>query len=540
MKRQLVIMSLVAALAFLGGCIVSVMPDTGTPLVMNAGENIDFSVKVVSPYTAYMATWRITDEEGTNLIETKEFFKSGDQTSFASNPYILNPGQYTVTCIIDSYIVLGSGSGGMGNMPGAGMLFIGPIPDGSRKWNVVVLGLSITPNPARSNITNAPGTAQSYKAIVYPEGTYTYQWLLDGREVSNTSGWGFTPTPDQAGFHILEIKAAGEGWDYSVKHEIVVPFAMLGGWEHPEFKCVQSTLDGGYIAVGSSWFLDSSKSEILIVKYDANGRIQWRKQKGSAQSAWASAVIQTDDGGYAVSGSMVLKLDNQGDIKWQADIRGSSSIYQTPDGGFMVDGWGILFKLDPQGKQEWQRDMGIRAASSTSDGGYILLCGYEEPKLCRLDAQGNVIWQKACPQAAEYIRETADGGYVTGFSFAIKLDRNGDPLWEGDVFRTTVSNYYRPSILENSDGSFVVACDSRAEDIPGPMQFNRANLWPDAYVAYLDSDGKLRGQHVFGEYGWNTLNWITPTKDGKIMLAGSIEGAVWSKAALFRIDAGGN
>ena len=80
--------------------------------------------------------------------------------------------------------------------------------------------------------------------------------------------------------------------------------------------------DGGYIILTN---LGYYPEDILIVKLDHSGAIQWAKTYGSIYDDSAAALTGTSDGGFAVAGTTysygagasdmwILKLDQQGDI----------------------------------------------------------------------------------------------------------------------------------------------------------------------------------------------------------------------------------
>jgi len=89
----------------------------------------------------------------------------------------------------------------------------------SRTWEVVVRGVAMTP---KQNIATMPGTTLTYAARAYPEGDYTYQWLLDEDIIATGAAYDFSPTSEQCGSHTLTVKASGEGRTYSLTREISV------------------------------------------------------------------------------------------------------------------------------------------------------------------------------------------------------------------------------------------------------------------------------------------------------------------------------
>jgi hypothetical protein len=67
-------------------------------------------------------------------------------------------------------------------------------------------------------------------------------------------------------------------------------------------RSVQQTSDGGYIVAGWTSYPGGFDSDILLIKTDANGDVQWAKTYGGIGWDEAHSVQQTSDGGYIVAG----------------------------------------------------------------------------------------------------------------------------------------------------------------------------------------------------------------------------------------------
>jgi hypothetical protein len=164
------------------------------------------------------------------------------------------------------------------------------------------------------------------------------------------------------------------------------------------YKSVQQTSDGGYIAAGYY-----TGRDLLVVKYFADGTIDWQKTYGGAGNEEASFIRQTADGGYVVAGLTnsfgagqndiwILKLNPDSSVDWQKTYgdtgdESASSIHQTADGGYIVlgstdsfgagswDFWAL--KLHPDGSVGWQRTYGDAgmdygyAIQQDVNGGYV-------------------------------------------------------------------------------------------------------------------------------------------------------------------------
>lgn len=98
--------------------------------------------------------------------------------------------------------------------------------------------------------------------------------------------------------------------------------------DNQTFNEVRATPDGGVLAVGKiDSVMHSDSDASLVVKVDANGKVQWEKQQvfpGSGRSAWS--IQMTSDGSYMVSGMtrqdgkqvpFVFKMDENGEILWE-------------------------------------------------------------------------------------------------------------------------------------------------------------------------------------------------------------------------------
>lgn len=247
---------------------------------------------------------------------------------------------------------------------------------------------------------------------------------------------------------------------------------------------LQQTSDGGYIMSGFTEGYGAGGWDAFIVKLDSSGNLSWAKTIGGSDNDNGLSVRQTSDGGYIMSGGtkssgsgdydiFITKLDSSGNLSWAKAIGGSkkdvaeSNIVQTSDGGYAVtgvtksyaDSSGDLFvlKLDFSGNLSWMKAFGeagsldySNSIQQTSDGGYVVGGatgdgGTESRGLLvlKLDSLGNLSWAKKtigmgnfC--STSFIQQTPDGGYVIpGHSgdlgptepwdaFIIKLDSSGN------------------------------------------------------------------------------------------------------------------
>jgi hypothetical protein len=162
--------------------------------------------------------------------------------------------------------------------------------------------------------------------------------------------------------------------------------------------CVQQSDDGGYIITGaSSTHYETQKMDVFLIKTDEDGNMLWAKTYGGEKSEEGKSVIQTSDGGYAVTGivfngsecTFFMKTDADGDTLWTKMYEGGIgySVLQTSDGGYII--------------------AGETAYSSTSGNDIMIL---------KTDSDGNILWTSTCGGAnydsAQFIIETSDGAYI--------------------------------------------------------------------------------------------------------------------------------
>jgi hypothetical protein len=194
------------------------------------------------------------------------------------------------------------------------------------------------------------------------------------------------------------------------------------------------TSDGGYAIAGSTTSFGAGEADVYLVKLDASGNLQWTKTIGGQNVDMGMSLIQTSDGGYAITGATtsfgagkadvyVVKLDAHGNLQWTKTIGGPRgdwgfSLIQASDGGYAITG----------------------ITSSDELAAYF---GPAEADVyvVKLDADGNLQWTKTIggPEHDRGISliQTSDGGYaIAGATqsfgagewdiYVVKLDKNGD------------------------------------------------------------------------------------------------------------------
>ncbi|MFT3703766.1 MAG: gliding motility-associated C-terminal domain-containing protein [Agriterribacter sp.] len=258
----------------------------------------------------------------------------------------------------------------------------------------------------------------------------------------------------------------------------------LGGSDIERVYSIQQTTDGGYIVTGYSYSNDGDVSghhgitDFWVVKLDATGAIQWQRSLGGSGDEYAYSIHQTADGGYIIAG---LSGSNDGDV--------------SGNHGGSEDCW--IVKLDATGNIQWQKSLGgsadDRAASiqQTTDGGYII-AGIS----------------------------TSNNGDVSGNHGAIdcwivKLDATGNIQWQKCLGGSNTDK--ATSVQQTADGGYIIGGNSRSNN--GDLTLNHGDY--DYWVVKLDAAGILQWQKSLGGSGTDLLASIQQTADGGYIVGGN-------------------
>jgi len=375
-----------------------------------------------------------------------------------------------------------------------------------------------------------------------------------------------------------------------------VRFARTYGGTNWEWGLsVQQTSDGGYIVAGYTRSFGAGNFDFLLIKTDAFGNVQWARTYGRIYEDGATSVQQTSDGGYIVAGTtssfgvgwediLLIKTDAFGNIQWaktygRANYRDYAySVQQTSDGGYIVLGktesvdgenWGILLiKTYANGDLEWAKTYGgggkykAYSVQQTSDGGYILAgekylfvddgggdyfafsASDYNALLIKTDANGNVQWAKTYGGTnydyATSVQQTSDGGYIVAgrtYSFGaggwkvflIKTYANGNLEW-AKTYSTGTG--WAESVRQTSDGGYILA------------GYIYTGIWPnyDIFLIKTYANGNVQWAKIYGGGNRDEGAFVQQTSDGGYIVVGTTEsfGAGSADILLIKTDANGD
>lgn len=340
---------------------------------------------------------------------------------------------------------------------------------------------------------------------------------------------------------------------------------------------VELTSDGGYMLVGQSGpVYDTCICDMILVKCDADGNIEWSNRYGSENCDQGWDVKQTDDGGYIVTGvtidilgnsyMVLMKTDASGEIEWQSLYQSNfhdegNAIFETDDGGYLVSGYRYNFsafaydmsltKFDSAGSVIWSKvyltpdaEYGQIQLFDNGDNTFYLVAVevitssfpmHEDFLVMRIDAEGQVISSRTYGNAESnekgwgIVKIDANRYWLIGTggpqshtdALLIQIDSSGNVAWAkvygSGVYaadESSVTSYtYNPE-----HGLYVCGFDAFYNPYTFIIDLG------DAFVFRVNDDGEVAWWEDFGTpeiYYWEEFRRMKVTSDGGLLLAGS-------------------
>ncbi|WP_461867211.1 NHL repeat-containing protein [Thermococcus sp.] len=369
----------------------------------------------------------------------------------------------------------------------------------------------------------------------------------------------------------------------------------FGGDGDDKAHAVALTPNGDIIVAGYTNSFGAGGYDGWILRLDGEGNIKWQKTYGGNGSDEVSTIVLASNGDIIVAGYTesfgaggkdiwILRLDKNGNVKWQKTYGGSndddaSALAVTPSEdiivtgsttSFSAGGWDAwVLRLDSEGNVEWQRTYGKEGnewgrALAIADNGDIVIAGdklnfahkVNTVWILRLDPRGDLIWQKSYPghplEVFVFIRtisifngDVLVGGLFRYFGLGYNypsaslvwcLDKNGNIKWRGRFGGPSVFGYGSSS---EEARSTVVAPNG---DIIVVGYIGRFNDDIDAWILRLDGEGNIKWQKTYGGYDLDVASSVVIAPDGDIIVAGYTYsfGAGGEDIWILRLDKNGN
>jgi len=356
------------------------------------------------------------------------------------------------------------------------------------------------------------------------------------------------------------------GWGTAVFAQKNNTFQHSYGGANDDFSgSVLILPDKGYILTGFTQSFGAGMHDLIVIRTDSLGRKIWSKTYGGNMDEGNIAfyvypsldvllspdnciVICSNTESYGKGGKdvYVLKLDLQGNVKWDRTYGGSSDdigygIINDPSGGYVLVGetqsYGagngdvLVMKLNDTGGVVWSKaygnasneEAGYRIIPSR-DGNY-LICGYAyssstsyDHLIMKVTKNGALIWSKVYGQsnydASNDIMELPDRSIIVdGFTYNIplgentqimeKLDSSGNLKW---------SKIYSIGALRSmvyDSTKKIINCVGMGDLFSYPQRI---------FFAQFDTSGGFKALNSFGPTTYSSTDGYT-MGEGHMMLS---------------------
>ncbi|NIA23390.1 MAG: hypothetical protein GWP03_04450, partial [Proteobacteria bacterium] len=267
--------------------------------------------------------------------------------------------------------------------------------------------------PPKLSYTYVKDTANTYENIVIKaaakdnnNGLLSYQINFGDNHISHWSS--YLPQNETLKVYHQYINSG----EYKIKLRVKNRDGILSYWSDPLFIKISDnsvkpplgklwgglnkdsgikiikTNDGGYFVAGNTESFGENASDIVLIRLDNQGNIQWTKILGEYNNNKCSDIIETSDGGFilvayrhgtsflSTDETYIIKLNSIGYMEWENDYeyvntKGSriSSIAEISDGYILAGIYetpinlseycsvgGYMFKISKDGEFLWQTE----------------------------------------------------------------------------------------------------------------------------------------------------------------------------------------
>jgi hypothetical protein len=198
--------------------------------------------------------------------------------------------------------------------------------------------------------------------LVKTDSSGNMQWNRTYDGGANEEAYSLVQTPD-GGYALAGYTSsfgAGDSDFWLVKTDDYGNFEWnqtYGGANKDRANSLVQTGDGGYVLAGYTESFGAGDLDFWLVKTDADGNMEWNQTYGGTEADWARSMVKTSDGGFALAGDTssfgagdsdfwLVKVDSSGNIQGNQTYGGTGddvarSLVQTSDGGYAMTGFTV-------------------------------------------------------------------------------------------------------------------------------------------------------------------------------------------------------
>ncbi len=292
--------------------------------------------------------------------------------------------------------------------------------------------------------------------------------------------------------------------------------------------------------------ITSGSGDLLVAKYDTNGNLQWQRSLGGSNVELANRLVVDSSGNIYIAsytqsqgaGSrdlLIVKYDTNGSLQWQRVLGVSTSddaldISIDSSGNSYVVGligssYGVVAKYDTNGNLQWQRSLtgnlaAFRGIATDSSGnsycsGSVYLGSNSELFIVKYDTNGNLQWQKSLGSSGSTFESAynicldnfgyvyvvgATNAFGTIDTIVLKYDTDGNLQWQ--------RSFGGALIIEDGYG---IDVDSNGNLYFAGVTFdqNAPTIERKIFIVRVPGDGSKTG--TYGDYSYSISNLIAGT-----------------------------
>ena len=281
-------------------------------------------------------------------------------------------------------------------------------------------------------------------------------------------------------YHILKLDQQGNKlWD-----------KYFGGTRHDYLMSSIATQEGGFLLSGTSFSNQSRDkkehnlggSDVWLIRLDENGEELWQKTLGTKSNDEASSVVQSNDNGFFVAGTInahqnlfgskdvfVSKLNKEGKLI-NTTILGGKGLDEVQEIIATKDGGAVVLVYSTSAKTENKISQILETNHSTVENtGTDILATF---KPSTENAQPSTIYGKS------------EDGFGAGDYWVVKLDKNAQIEWQKTYGGTEDD---RPKTISLTEKGYLIGGESRSNSSGSKRENSEEGT--DLWLISLDNNG---------------------------------------------------
>lgn len=401
---------------------------------------------------------------------------------------------------------------------------------------LLVIGYSRSSN---GNVTNAHGGYDFWLTKLDTSGNLLWQKTYGGTkdELAYTVKQAADSSLLIVGY-TLSNDGDISGQNHSAKNDIwvvktdkagtVLWTRTLGGNSNDYSNSFIQTSDKGYLIIGYTESYDGDvygnygQDDLWVIKLDSSGSTQWQKTYGGTDNDRANYAVETNDGGYVITGHSesddidltsnygnkdfwLIKLSAAGLVEWKKSVGGnlednSYSVTQSSDGGILAVGISASttndVTLNHGGDDFW-----IIKISNLS------VVAPKKNEIWFSGSTRNIKW-KSNGSASLKIEYSIDGGTI--YSTVVASTTAGASQYAWNIPNGINSHQCKIKITDIANSSNVAYNDSLFSILTSPsiISPNGGEILSANSITYIYWYSKISATSFNLEYTLDGINWL--------------------------------